>query len=303
MSLSGDTVVVGAHGNDDDGSGSGSAYVFTRSGSVWSQQQKLLASDAEAGDVFGRAVAVSGQTIAIGAMLKDRTDNGQSFQDAGRAYAFNLASGTWQEQSQLDGFDVSTRPFLGAEFGQAIAVDGDTMVVGSYLEDVGTVADAGAAYVYVRNDNNTPADESDDFWQQQAKLVATDGVSGHLFGAAVSISGDSIAIGARGDDEFGEDTGAVYVFHRVFNSGSSLWTQYQKLKVSTPGIDDELVFRSRSMEIRSLPAAGRRIRGDSWIPARHMCSRALTVSGSKRSNSLSRRLSGPPVTSLAFPSR
>ena len=161
-----DTLVVGGFGD--------AAYVFTRSGSDWTEQQKLVASDATPGDNVGRAVGVSGNTVVVGARFRDTLIGGEFVLNSGSAYVFRFDGANWQEQSQLVASPVIQAD---ARFGHAVAIDGETMVVGSYLEDVDGLADAGAVYIYVRNNNNTPTDNTDDFWQQQAKLVAPDGAA------------------------------------------------------------------------------------------------------------------------------
>lgn len=156
VAIDGDTIVIGAEADDDDGASSGAAYVYTRSAGVWSEQQKLTASDAEAGDWFGSAVAVDGDTAIIGAERDD--DNGSN---SGSAYVFTRTAGVWSEQQKLtagngEAFD---------DFGSAIAMDGNTAVIGARFGDVGNLfveQDFGTAYVFVNNggglDRTTDAD-------------------------------------------------------------------------------------------------------------------------------------------------
>ena len=202
VSIDGDTAVVGALGDDAPGSDSGSAYVYIRSGSGWVQQQKLTASDTAAGDRFGRSVAISGDTIVVGA-----SDADASAIDSGAAYIFVRSGSFWTQQQKLTPSDAAAS----TEFGWSVAISGDTAVVGT--------GDTDAAYVFVR---------SGGVWTQQAKLVGSDTTMGDEFGTSVSVSGDTALIGAIFDDDAGNASGSAYVFVR---SGGA-WSQQQKLTAS-----------------------------------------------------------------------
>jgi len=222
LSISGDTVAVGAAGNDDDGLDSGSAYVFVRTGTTWAQQAKLTAGDAAAGDQFGRSVAVSGDTVIVGATHDD--DDGLN---SGSAYVFVRTGTTWAQQAKLPAVSRSA----GDRFGIHVAVEGDTAVVGATGDDhhAGAI-NAGSAYVFVR---------SGMIWTQQAKLVAPDAASFSGFGFTVAIDGDTIAIDADGTDHSGlANAGAVYVFVR----SGSLWSFEAKLTASDAAEDDFFGF-------------------------------------------------------------
>jgi hypothetical protein len=138
VSVDGDTALVGASGDDDAGFSSGSAYVFTRSGTAWTQQAKLTAADAASGDQFGYAVSVDGDTALVGARFDD--DAG-SF--SGSAYVFTRSGTVWTQQAKLTAADAAG----GDEFGWSVSVDGDTALVGAYLDDDGGT-DSGSAYVF-----------------------------------------------------------------------------------------------------------------------------------------------------------
>jgi hypothetical protein len=193
LAVSGDTVVIGAPSDDTDaGREAGSAYVFVRSGTSWSQQSKLTASDAAASDTFGLSVAVSGDMAVVGA-ISDDTDAGP---DAGSAYVFARSGTGWSQQAKLTASDAAVFDL----FGRAVAVSGDTAVVGAQFGD--TVA--GSAYVFARSGTN---------WSQQAKLTASDAAAFDFFGAAVAISGDTVVVGALADDTAaGSNAGSAYVF-------------------------------------------------------------------------------------------
>jgi len=195
VALSGETAVVGAINHDDGGSNSGSAYVFVRSGTAWSQQEKLAASDAAANDFFGFSVAISGDTAVIGAGGSD--DTGES---SGSAYVFVRSGTAWSQQAKLTASDAAAFD----QFGRSVAIRGDTAVGGALNEGRPDLLNAGAAYAFERNEGGANT------WGQVNKLTASDAQGGDQFGRAVAISEDTavIIIGAPNKD----NTGAAYVF-------------------------------------------------------------------------------------------
>ncbi len=195
VSMSGDTAVIGAPGKD---SGTGAAYVFVRSGTTWSQQAKLTASDGAPYDAFGTFSSISENTTLVGAPYGG---NG-----TGAAYVFVRSGTTWSQQAKLTASDAA--PFV--SFGIYVALDGDTALIGAVYKNNQTEA----AYVFVRNGTT---------WSQQARLTAGDGASGDGFGG--SINGDAAVIGAPGKRR---GTGAAYVYVR---NGTN-WSQEAKLTAS-----------------------------------------------------------------------
>jgi len=212
-SLSGDTMVIGASTDDDDGLDSGSAYVFTRSGDVWTQHAKLTASDGAAFDNFGESVAIDSDTVVIGSRWDD--DFGL---DTGSAYVFDAASGE-QIAKLLPSQGVSD-----ALFGVSVSISGDTIVVGAAFEDANGT-DSGAVYVFTRDG---------DIWTQQAKLFQDDASADDRFGSSVSMRDDTLVIGAYGVDDFPNGTGSAYVFKRI----NGVWTQQVKLLPNGGSADD-----------------------------------------------------------------
>jgi hypothetical protein len=204
VALEGDTAVVGAYGDDDVVGGSptmrrGSAYVFIRSGTVWTEQQKLVAADGVDNDQLGQWVALSGDTVVAGAYDDDVGAN----VDQGSAYVFTRSGGVWTQQQQLTAADGAA----GDQFGGSVAVVGDTAVVTASSDDVGANVDQGSAYVFTR---------SGTVWTQQQQLTASDGAAGDAFGASAAISGDTAVVGAYTDDVGANtDQGSAYVFTRV----------------------------------------------------------------------------------------
>lgn len=202
VSISGDgnTALIGAYGDDDKGSSSGSAYVFTRSEGTWTQQAKLLASDGVANSSFGYAVAISsdGKTALIGALTDE---NGT---DSGSAYVFaKLEDDTWVEQAKLMDPTTSGPTYFGRSL--SLSADGNVALIGAYRDgDNGT--DAGAAYLFTRSEGGV--------WTQKEKLLAPDGQAGDYFGISVALSadGNTAVIGANNDDDIRSNSGAAYVF-------------------------------------------------------------------------------------------
>ena len=210
VAISGDYAVIGAYGDDDTMSNSGSAYVFHRDGTTWTEQAKLVAADGGTNDRFGYAVSISGDYAVIGA-YGDWVGGNSS----GSAYVFHRNETTWTEQAKLVASDSAQNGY----FGTSVSISGDYAVVGAY----GDGGDwSGAAYVF-HHDGTT--------WTEQTKLVADDGSADDYFGVSVSISGDYAVIGAYGYDNGPmEDTGAAYVFHR----DGTTWTEQALLVASSP---------------------------------------------------------------------
>ncbi len=221
VSVSGDTVVVGVHLNDDAGTNSGSAYIFDRNqggAENWGEVKKLTASDAAAGDFFGHSVSISGDTVVVGANLDD----------AGSAYVFERnqsGADNWGEVRQLTASDATAND----NFGWSVFIDGDTIVVGAHVDDdAGT--NSGSIYVFERNQGGA------DNWGEVTKRTASDATPGDNFGYFVSISGDTIVGGAWQDDdacpaEPNCDSGSAYVFERN-QGGAENWGEVKKLTAS-----------------------------------------------------------------------
>ena len=217
VAISGDTAIVGADFDDDAGENSGAAYIFVRSGNSWVEQAKLVPSDAEAGDQFGFAVDITGDTAIIGAWMKADFGRDAFGNGSGAAYIFVRSGNSWTEQDKL--FSTAA----GDRSGFAVGISGDTAIIGAPGND-GTGLESGLAAIFVR---------SGGVWVVQGALTTSDPAAGDEFGRAVAINGDTAMVGAPFDDDAGESSGSVYVFVR---SGSG-WTQQAKLVASdvTPG--------------------------------------------------------------------
>jgi hypothetical protein len=173
VAVSGNTIVVGAFGHAAE---AGRAYVFTKRLNGWHQAAELSGSSTVAGDGFGVSVAVAGRTIAVGA--------GLAASDSGRAYVFTKTATGWHQSAQLAG----SGPVDKDDFGDAVAVSGDTVVVGTFAQ----APAAGRAYVFKRTAIG---------WHQAAALASgSSSADGSEFGLSVAISGDTIAVGAQGEE-------------------------------------------------------------------------------------------------------
>ncbi|MDE0425028.1 MAG: T9SS type A sorting domain-containing protein [Candidatus Poribacteria bacterium] len=219
VAISANIAVSGAQQNDDLAPNAGAAYVFERSGPLWLQEAKLTAEDGKAGDLFGNAAAISGETIVIGAPGVD--DAGP---EAGAAYVFVRAVEEWVQQAKLIGTDIG----MFDKFGATVAVHENTVIIGAYGKDeVGT--DSGAAYIFVRSGTS---------WTQQAKLTHQNAVLGDEFGSAVAVYGDNALVGAHLSDAAGPDSGAAYLFIRNGNN----WTEEVLLLPNDIGVGDEFGY-------------------------------------------------------------
>ena len=263
MAVWGDTVVAGSGLDDELAWNAGSAYVFVRSGTTWTQQAKLLAPDGHEHDYFGDTVAISGDTIVVGAPGYDEPTPPFGGTWEGAVYVFVRTGTSWTLQSQLKSFSYG--------FGNSVAIFGDTLLVGApegiwgqasifvrsgtswsfqaNLQPAGlsNIAQFGCsvavqgdtALVGARLDYDSSGDKdgsayvftrSGTLWTQQAKLTST----GDEFGWSVALSGDTALIGAPGTSAGAPSSGAAYVFVR---NGTS-WTQQAKLGASDPSFED-----------------------------------------------------------------
>jgi hypothetical protein len=216
----GDVVAVGAPFDDERGGNAGAAYVFRFDGATWTEQARLTAPDGAAADFLGAAVAVGDNVILVGAPFDD--DAGPS---TGAVYVYRFNGAGWSLEAKLTADDADGQE----EFGTAVAIHGDTAIVGAHREDRPAAGNAGAAYVFVREGAA---------WTQQAKLVADDVFADDGFGRAVAIDGPVAVIGAPFDDTGGSSSGSAYVFRR---SGGA-WQQEEKL-IDADGDFNDLLGR------------------------------------------------------------
>lgn len=283
LSSDGTTLAVGAFGEDAnpqavDGQNnnvffsSGAVYVFTRTGSTWTQQAYLKASNGNTGDQFGYSLALSdnGDTLAVGAYGEESNaigvnpsglpfptptgqyNNSESY--AGAAYVFTRDAGAWSQKAYIKPSNTDGQDFFGYEL--SLSGDGRTLAVGAYGEDSNAVGindlanqadnsrlDSGAVYLFTLTGNT---------WAQQAYLKASQPDNDDGFGRSITLAndGNTLAVGAffedsnaagiNGDqgDNSAPNAGAAYVFTRNNNT----WTQQAYLKASNAEPFDEFGY-------------------------------------------------------------
>jgi hypothetical protein len=264
VSVSGDFLAVGAqqeasnavgpysNQTDNSAASAGAVYIFQRSGTTWTQDAYLKASNTDAADFFGSSVAIDGDTLAVGARLESSaatgingTQSSNAAPGAGAVYVFRRTGGTWAQEAYIKASNTNANDV----FGGSVALDSGTLVVGAVGEasaatGVGgnqsdnSASNAGAAYVFTRSGST---------WSQQAYIKASNTDAGDIFGSSVAVSGDTLAVGAQkeqsgatgiGGDQSNDaaaSAGAAYVFTR---SGTT-WTQQAYVKASNTDPGDE----------------------------------------------------------------
>ncbi len=215
VGISGDKAIVGATGDDDLGSESGSAYIFEKNEETWSQIQKLNGIDTKSDEYFGRSVSIDTDYAVVGAHWHD----GNGGTNSGAAYIFKLESGAWNQKQKLS-------PSLANDnFGKSVDISGSFIIVGARLSDEHG-SSSGSAFVFQINS---------EIWEQQTKLIASDAEGGDFFGVSVSISGNYAVVGSYGNDDDGANSGSAYVFENI----GGIWTEQQKLLAADGAAGDE----------------------------------------------------------------
>ena len=227
MTLSGDTALVGAPGKAVGGQeNSGVTYVFTRSGTSWSQQAELTASDAAAGEWFGNSVALDGNTALVSAPYKTVGSNNS----AGVVYVFTRSGTSWLQQSELTASDATAGDF----FGTSMSLSGDTALVSARNKTVGGKSGAGAVYVFTRSATS---------WLQQAETKDPNPAPNDNFGCSLALSDDTALVGAYDKTVGGmKEAGAAYIFTRTDSS----WSQQAEL--SEPWITPKITLQLRGLK-------------------------------------------------------
>jgi hypothetical protein len=214
VAVHGDLVAVGACGDDDNGDYSGAAYLYRFDGDSWVEESKVVASDGAPFDYFGFSIAVHGDLLVVGA--RGPSDDGGR---PGAAYMYRRDGSTWLEETKVSGSEASQD-----YFGYTVAGADDLAVVGA-IWDEEKGEKAGAAHVY-------RFDGSD--WSEEEKLLASDGAPGDWFGSSVSISGDTVLVGASWEDHGVADAGAAY----VYRYDGSAWDEEGKLTAFDGAAED-----------------------------------------------------------------
>jgi hypothetical protein len=209
VAADGHVVVLGVRRDDDNGGNSGSAYVHRFDGSTWKLERKLLAADGGPDDQYGISVSVSGDVALIGAHRGG--ENGNRW---GAAYVYRFDGSSWSFEQKLMASDGARHD----RYGVSVSLSGNVAVVGAYRDD-DNGDDSGASYVY-RFDGTS--------WNEEQKIVASDGRARDRYGYSVSVSGDVVVVGAFDDDDTGTGRGSAYVYRF---DGSS-WNEEQRFVAS-----------------------------------------------------------------------
>ncbi|NOY65916.1 MAG: hypothetical protein GXP13_00720 [Gammaproteobacteria bacterium] len=259
VTIEGDTLVVGAtgetsnatviNGNQADNSltNAGAVYVFTRTGTVWTQQAYIKASNTNDSDFFGRSVSLSGNTLAVSAPSEDSngTQSDNSVSNSGAVYVFTRSGTTWSQEAYIK----ASNPDAEDVFGRNLQLDGDTLAVTAPREDSAAIGvnnnqadnsavDSGAVYVFSRSGTT---------WSQEAYIKASNTETNDIFGGiGMALSGNTLAVGARFEssnatvingiqtNNLAVSSGAVYVFTRNITS----WSQQAYIKASNADAGD-----------------------------------------------------------------
>lgn len=209
-----DQILIGANGDDEMATSSGSAYVVKLEMINWVEEQKLSQADGAVDDRFGNSVSIFGDTAVVGASQdKDMGIN------SGAVYLFDYVDSNWIFGQKLFASDADTGDF----FGSAVSLDNTRLIVGARgKDDNGSFS--GAVYEYNHDGNN---------WVESQIILATDGESGDIFGNSLQLSGDRMIIGAPGDDiPFFSGAGSAYIYD--YDSINQEWNESHKLIASDP---------------------------------------------------------------------
>jgi len=248
VAIDGQRIIVGAYKDYVGDSRAGSAYVFRFDGSQWIEEQKLIASDPDEGDWFGRCVAISGETVIIGAERNEHRGD-----ESGSAYVFRFDGNQWVQQQMLNASDADED----GRFGRSVAISGDTAIVGAALGRDHTDL-SGSAYVFQFDGAR---------WAQQQKLTASDWEDlDWAFGRSVALSGNTAIVGASGDRNGGCRSGSAY----VFQFDGTDWVEQQKLVASDADADDSFGYSVSMSGDRAMVGAYRdaidgRERGSAYV--------------------------------------
>jgi len=217
----GDRLVVGAYLEDTAAPDAGKVYIYDFNGTNWIEVAQLTASDAQAGDYYGRAVAFNavGDRLVVGAYLEDTAGT-----DAGKIYIYDYNGTNWVEVAQLTASDAQVSDYYGISC--ALNAAGTRLVVGAAIEDT-AATDAGKVYVYDYNGTN---------WVEVAQLTASDAQVNDRYGLSCSLNsaGTRLAVGAYLEDTAAPDAGKVYIYD--FNGTN--WVEVAQLTASDAQASD-----------------------------------------------------------------
>ena len=203
VSIDGDYAIVGAHKEDGSGTDRGAAYVFYRSGSSWTEQQKLTPGDTEDGDLFGKSVSIDGEYAIIGAPGKNSNQ--------GFSYIFKRTGTVWAQMTKVGATGSN-------KLGWSVSISMPCVIMGAY----GTNSNIGAAHIYELQGSS---------WYGKGTLTASDGMTADLFGISVAIDDEYVICGSPGHDSAANGAGAAYIFEKPGTGWASM-TETQKITAS-----------------------------------------------------------------------
>jgi hypothetical protein len=231
VAMDGDTIIVGADGEDGAGTDRGAAYIFSKDTGGqgnWGQVAKLVAGDPADVDQFGYAVALNGDFALVGAPREDGAGT-----DRGAAYLFDRTLGgpeAWGQVKKVVASDATND----AWFGNSVAIEGSLAVVGEAWDDGGGT-DRGAAYIFGQTQGGA------DNWGEVKKIVASDATDSDFFGYSVSLNGANIVVGAAFAEGGGSERGQIYLFSKD-QGGTDNWGEVQRLRASDGANEDWFGF-------------------------------------------------------------
>jgi hypothetical protein len=225
--IDGDELLIGAENHDAVGVGSGAVYAYRRVGSEYEEIQKIVPAGLAAGDAFGSAIAIDGDVAVIGARLAKGGN--------GSAYVFRLVDGQWVEEQELEasleGRVAGQGPVKG-QFGRAVAISFPWIAVGAprdnFFDSIPAFARTKMGAVSMFEHTGTNAEDPWEFDDLAGYLIPVGIPAGELFGTSVALDGPVLAVGAVGDDQGRDNSGAAFVYSLDATTGT--WTLDRKLK-------------------------------------------------------------------------
>ncbi|MCZ8364381.1 MAG: FG-GAP repeat protein [Microcystis sp. LE19-251.1A] len=212
VSLDGNTLLVGAARDDDNGLDSGSAYIFNNINGVWTERAKLKPKDGRAGDLFGDTIRLNGSRAFVGSWKRG----------SGALYIFRESGGLWTQTAKLRPSDGKQGDRFGSSFD---STDSGTILIGAASSDQKGL-DSGCVYVY---------NVVNGIWTETGKIYASDPSPGALFGRYIDIDGNQAVIGAVKSNASQPNSGSVYIYENL----NGIWTETAKLSASDGKNGDE----------------------------------------------------------------
>jgi hypothetical protein len=247
VSVSGDRIAVGAMDDDDLGLRSGSAYVFRRTASGWIEEAKLIPSDGANSSRFGQSISISHEAILVGAV-----EYGGPLRP-GSAYVFRWDGASWSEEARLRGTNLDL-----SSFGCSVSLDCDVALIGAFTRWSASPG-VGAAYLFERTSTG---------WVMREEIADCSDDANYEYGRAVALSGDTALVSALGDDEMGEDAGAVFALTVQPKCGCATCDDLYST-IASASIDNEGV--RHSLRVKAMSACRAYGRGQVVVAGNVLC--------------------------------